>query len=268
MALDKDKIVMFAGKKFTLGEFLVHYGLDQDTEASVKIILEHLEKKGKLHYIEQKDKDAALFESVAKELELEAKIAEMEAEAERVEVYDSAKKKEGKLVYEEVEIDFPNKTIAIDFYKFAQEDLKVEAALYEEGDKYVLTMKNVSESDLAAIKRKKTIADAGKMIFNTTDKVANVAVGTAAFATERVLVPTTKATVKTALGLSKSLVKTGTVVGSNLVTSTTNTTRQMVTELANDEDVLKAKKELIDAKDAIVRMFRRKPKVSADFRIK
>jgi hypothetical protein len=268
MALDRTKILMFAGKKFTMEEFIKHYGMEGEPDATVEILINTLKKKGKLHYIEHKDKEQELFEKVGKEIDLQARIAEMEAEADAVEAYKTTKNKEGKLMYEEVEIDFPTKTYALEFFEYAQKKLRVEAELYEQGNLYVLVLKNVAESDLAAIKRKRNFAEAGKVVINATDKFAEAAVGTAAFATEKVIAPTTKAAIKTTLGLTKSLLKTSTTVGSNLVTSTANSSRQMVTELANDSDVLKAKKELIDAKDAIVRMFRRGPKAAPDFRIK
>lgn len=268
MTIDKEQVVFFAGKKMTLGEFVEHYQLQNENEKTIQIVVDRLVKKGKLRFIEQDDKSMKAFEQVSKELDLEARIAEMEAEADRAEEYAIQKKREGKLVYEEVEIDFPTKTLAIEFFEFSRDKLRLEAEVNQVDDKFVLTLYNVTEQDLGAIKRRKNFTQAGQVVFQATDKIANTAINATQFAAEKVVVPAAKATMKTTFGLAKSLIKTGAQVGSTLITSTSQSSRSMAKELSRDEDVLKAKKELIDAKDAVMRLFRRGGKSSPDIRIK
>lgn len=268
MALDKNRMVYFAGKIMSVQEFIESYGLTEESESTVEIIIEKLVKKGKLRYVETGTKEDDAFEKVAKELDLEARIAELEAEAERAESYALQKKREGKLMYEVVEIDFPSRQLALEFFDFCNAKLKLDVEVNQVGDKFVLTVYKVTEQDLSAIKRRKNFAQAGDVVFKTVDKVAESAVSATAFATEKVVVPTAKATLKTAIGLTKSLVKTGAQVGSTLISSTTKGTRQMAQELAQDEDVLRAKKDLIDAKDAVMRLFKRNGKSTPDIRIK
>lgn len=268
MAIDKEKVVFFAGKKMTIAEFLENYGLEKESDETIQIVIERLVKKGKLRILEQEEQSLKAFEQVHKELDLEARIAEMEAEADRAEAYALERKREGKLTYEEVEIDFPTKPLAIEFFEFCRNKLRLEAEVHQVDDKFVLTVYNITESELSAIKRRKNFVKAGEVVFKTTDKIADSAVSAASFAAEKVVVPAAKATLKTALGLTKSLAKTGAQVGSTLITSTTKSSRTMAKELATDEDVLKAKKDLIDAKDAVMRLFRRGGKSSPDIRIK
>lgn len=257
MSVNKNQVIFFAGKKMTIEEFIVLYGMENESEKSIEIVLNKLEKKGKLRFLNESESEDSAFQAVAKELDLEAKLAQIEEDADRTEAYKIQKAKEGKLVYEEVEIDFPTFNYAEEFREYAEKSLRLQAHIQEGDGVYVLVLKNVSESDLSAIKRRKGLAEAGKVFFRTTDKVAESALSATAFATEKVIVPTTKATIKTSLGLAKNLVKTSAQVGSSLITSTTQSARSMSAELAHDEDVLRAKKDLVDAKDAIMRLFKR-----------
>ena len=120
---------------------------------------------------------------------------------------------------------------------------------------------------MAAIKRHKLIDDAGKAINQGAEKVTNTVLDTAAFAADKVVLPATKASLKAALGLTKTVVKTSASAGSALISGTTKNVRSMSQELKYDEDVLRAKKDLVDAKDAVMRMFKRN-KFSSDIRIK
>lgn len=266
--INKERVLFFAGKKMTLGEFIQAYDLENESEGTIELVIAKLEKKNKLSFLEQKDGSNQAFEQAAKELDLEARIAEMEADAEEAEAYEIKKKREGKLTYEEVEIDFPNKSLGLDFFEYAEEKLKLDAKLEKRDGVFVLTLYNVTESDLGAIKRRKAVTKVGTSVLKTTDKVAGTAVETVNFATEKVVVPTAKAAIKASLGLGKSLVRTGAQVGSTLITSTSKQSKSMAKELSKDEDVLNAKKELIDAKDAIMRLFKGGGKSSPDVRIK
>ena len=268
MTIDKNQIIFFAGKKMTIEEFMIMYDIDGENEETVKIILDKLEKKGKLRYLTDDNQgDKTAFESVYKELELEAKIAQIEKNAEKEAKYKASKQREGRLVYEEIEVDLPTETRAAEMLRYVNDKLKLAARVEERDGIYTIIIANATESDVAAIKRHKLIDDAGKAINQGAEKVANTVLDTAAFAADKVVLPATKASLKAALGLTKTIVKTSTSASAALISGTTKNIRSMSQELKYDEDVLRAKKDLVDAKDAIMRMFKRS-KSSSDIRIK
>ncbi|MCY7866074.1 hypothetical protein P8918_13715 [Bacillus spizizenii] len=268
MSFQRDQLIIFAGKKTTVQDLLVSYDMQEESDQSIQIILEKLVKKGSLRVIQEEEPGMKEFKSVAKEIDLEARIAQMTADAEQAEAYKTMKRKEGRLSYEEVEIDFPTMSYANEFKQYATDKLRVQAEVRQGDGVYVLVLKDVSETDLSAIKHRKNFTEAGKLIYQSTDKLADSAIQATSFATEKVVVPTFKAVNKTTLGLAKSLVKTGAQIGSSMITSGSQNARSMSSELSKDEDVLRAKKELTDAKDAMMRLFRRGGKSSPGIRVK
>lgn len=267
MTIDTNQVMFFAGKKITIGEFIELYDMKDESEEAVSLILEKLEKKGKVKFLNIEEKSDEAFDAVAKELALEEKIARIEQDAEDSAVYAATKNKEGKLVYEEIEIDFPTKKQATEMLEYCETKLKLEGEITKPEDVYVVTLFDVSESDLGAIKRRGIVESAGSIIVGATNTVSAGVLDTASFATERIVVPTAKAGIKTVLGLTKTLVKTGAATSSAVISGTSKNARAMKTELAEDEDVLRAKKELVDAKDAIFRLLGKGSK-SGGIRIK
>lgn len=181
------------------------------------------------------------IEEENKELELETNIQEIEEDKIRARKNKLKKKREGRPIYKEVEIDFESKIEAKDFLNFIVSELFLDAHLEDRDNIQILVVKNATDKDLAAIKRRKSLSAAEKSIAETADKIAEGAIETAKFA-EKVVVPTTKATVKATLGIAKEMVKTTAQVGSSIISSTADSAKQMAEELKEDEDILKAKR--------------------------
>lgn len=178
-----------------------------------------------------------------KELELEA-IKKIEEDKIRIRKNRLKKKREGRPTFE-VEIDFVSKIEAESFLNFIVSELFLDAHLEDREDRdgiITLVVKNATDIDLAKIKRRKSLSAAEKSIAEAADKIAEGAIETVQFAAEKVVVPTTKATFKAALGITKGLVKTTAQVGSSLISSTADSAKQMVEELKEDEDILAIKK--------------------------
>ena len=264
--IDRTQMVFFAGKKMTMEDFLKSYDLQDETDNVAMIVVEKLIKKGKLRVIEPEQDANDAFVAVAKELDLEEKLAQMEADADKAANYAAMKSKEGKLCYEEIEIDFPTRVYAQDMLAYCKKKLRLEGSIQEREGLFIVVLNDVSESDMSAIKRHNLFNKAGKMMFETTDKVAASVINTVSFASEKVVLPVTKAGISATLGLAKTLVKTTASTGSAVISGTSKNVKTMTAELACDEDVLRAKKDLTDAKDAVMRLFKRGNK-SNDIRI-
>lgn len=181
------------------------------------------------------------IEEKNKESEIEANIKKIEEDKIRARKNKLKKKREGRTAYE-VEIDFISRIEAEDFLNFLTNELFLDAHLLENDDIITIIIKNVTDADLSKIKRRKSLSAAEKSISEAADKIAEGAIETVAFAAEKVVVPTTKATVKAALGITKGLVKTTAQVGASLISSTADSAKQMAEELKEDEDIIAIKK--------------------------
>lgn len=255
--LDRKQIIFFAGKKMLLEEFLIAYDLQDEADSVSLIVIEKLIKKGKLRFIENEQNADNAFKAVNKELELDAKIAQIEEDAVKYDEYQANKSKEGKLVYEEIEIDFPTFKNAQEMLSYCTNKLRLKGHVKESEDIYAVVLQDVSESNLSAIKRYDLFNKAGKLMLDSTNRVSTSALDTVAFAADKIVLPTAKAGISTTLGLARTIVKTGASAGSAVISGTTKNVRTMSKELSEDEDVLRAKKDLIDAKDAVMRLFKR-----------
>ncbi len=251
--LNLDQQVFFGGKKMSMQGFLDSCGMDP-TDNGVLTAVNKLVKKGKMRILEDKTNND--FESTYKELELDLAISDIEEDNFNTEKYNRAKKKEGQLIFDDlIELDFPSRQAVNDMMDYCNKRM-ISASAEQRDGLYVLTLENISESELAGIRRYQFLNKTGANIAKTADSVAKHTVNTVAFTAQNVVLPTARAGLTTALGVIKTVIKTGTQVGSNIITNTTSNTRTMTKELSTDHEVLKAKRDLIDAKDSIMRFFK------------
>jgi len=250
-----EDIVFFGGKKMKLQEFYEAYDLIEETEEARELIVEKLIKKDKLKFLDNTDKNSP-FLLVGKELELERKIQEIEEESDRIEDYRAMKKKEGKLVYEEIEIDFPAFSSAQELVEYCAQKLRLNSTIREEDGLFIVTIFDVSESDMSAIKRLDIINRSAEGLAIGVKRLSDNIIRNTKTVTDKVAVPIAKAGLNAGLSIGKQALKTGIQLGSNIISNTTANARQMKYELSRDGEVLKAKKVLIDAKDAVKRLLK------------
>lgn len=259
MTIDNNTQIFFDGKTMTIKEFATDYEVEDLSQDELYELLQRLEQKNQLRFLNDSTSRAdESFEIVEKQVNLEEQIEILEKEEKEAEMYRVKKRREGQLRFEEVEIDFPSQLFAEDFRKYAEEKLHVEASVDKVDDMYVLTLKDITERELGALRRRKLIAETESAIYRGTALTSKGIVDVTSFATEKIVTPTAKAVTSATLGVTKSVIKTTTQVGSSLVSSTAENIRNTKDELARDRDVLEAKSEIVKAKDAIVGFFKRK----------
>jgi hypothetical protein len=250
--LNLEQQVFFSGKKMSMQEFLDSCDMSAD-DNGILIVINKLIKKGKLRILDDpKEND---FQTAFEDLELDSAISDIEEDDYNTEKYRRAKKKEGQLIFELIEIDFPSRQSVQDMLEYCAKRMIVSSAEARDG-LYVLTLENISESELAGIRRYQFLNKTGANLTKTADGIAKHTVNTVAFTAQNVVLPATRAGLTAALGVVKTVLKTGTQVGSNIITNTTMNAKTMKKELSTDHEVLKAKRDLIDAKDSIMRFFK------------
>ena len=257
---------VFAGRKMTLGEFCEQYGLDNDDKQSAAIVINGFIKKGKLRLIESQEQQA--YASVAKDLALDEKLELLAQEETEENQSRHDQKRAGRLTYGEVEFDVAGRASVEELHQFVTQKLYLKADVVKDGAGYVLTVYGATDADLNAINRRRQIDKASKAIYRGTTKAADSVVGAIDFTAQKVAVPVAKAGVKTTFGLLKAVAKTVGAVGSTVISSGASAIRQTASELSNDTDVLRARRELIDVKDSAVRKFNSQNSFGNGVRIK
>ncbi len=257
----------FAGKKMTREEFVDKYNLQGDSFEAQQLIIEKLIKKGKIIIMDNTPPDEKMMKAPYKEFELEAKIAELECESEAYETYKHNLRKEGKLCYEEVEIDFGARTHAFEFLDYTQRKLKLEGRVIEKDGLFVVVLNNVSESDLTKIRTHQLANKAGEVMINGTKIASQTFINSFGYVMNVVGLPVAQATLSAGMAVAKQTLKSATQIGSTAINSAVDNSKQFANEIKNDQHILMAKKNLVDAKDALFRMMKKKSGTS-NIRIK
>lgn len=251
----EEKIYLFAGKRYTLGEFAEDFKEGNLEEASA--LLEILLKTGKARElpnfaggIEQQIINDALREvgvlDVAESLTAE-EIAEKKFRVD--------KKRENKLTYPEVAFEFATVSKAESF-EDTLTDMFINCSVQKntETKLWEVVVNDVTEGDLTKISNLyKTQRVVDGTLF-AVDDMANKTVNTVSYASEKVIVPTVQVAGKAGMSIFKTLAKTAVKTGSTLTSAVVHGVRDTVKEVKTDPDVIKAsadlKKTTLDVKNS------------------
>lgn len=250
--LTPDTPIKALGKIMTFGRFASIY-TDNDLESAVNMF-ELLVKKGNANIIDTRSKDEKFMEKLlAEEAVVAMGNAVEEFEHER-KVNSQKFKNEGRLTYPEIQIQYPDFLSASQAEQFYQKELLLEdTEVTKKGGICYLIVRDITDNQLnfinATYKRDRVVAGA----MNLTEKGVDNIVGAVDYTAKNVLSPAFKIGAKGAIGLIKSLTGVVARTGATVVTSTTKGAKETIEYLRDDEEVIKAGKDLINTKDSISR---------------
>lgn len=231
--------LFFRGQKYTREEFIKSFDMENDSEEFRDMIIEKLVRRGEIKFPEKTGRQNKVIESVINEIALEQQIASYS---------DNGQFTRGHL-YNKVEIDlYMSNEVGVICGML--EDAGIEHVLVKKDTCYLLTITDIAEADLAIIKNQLSKMRVDRNIKNGLAFVEGKTVGAIDFASSRVAAPVVKTSVKTAIGIGRVLAKTVTAVGASVISSTASGVRTVAKELVQDEDVLKAKKEMLGIKNS------------------
>lgn len=255
----QEKAFVFLGKKMNYAELAAAVGVEGQDASIQVIVIEKLVKKGSVRVITNATPAEKALMAVQQELATETAIESLSVIEMQEAKFARDRKTETKLKHEEVEIDVPTQRQAEILIEYIGNTLNLDAQaeLDPETGIYTIVVRDLTESELGAIKRKKKSMETGRQIIASTDKAATAAIKSIAFATDNIIAPATKGLIKTVIATAKSATKATTQIGASTVTNTADSGRQLVKELSTDRQVLQAKQDLVNAKDIIMGMFRK-----------
>jgi len=244
-------VVVYFGKQVILSELMAKYNL---SATAVDIML----SKGDLRIVEDLDKEVVNIKNVK---DVERKINNDMGtilEDENRYVLAATQSRNGKLVYPEVEIDYPASKDAEEAKEYCLRRGLVADTCRERidgGFTYVLTVCNISESELSALKNRRMASNAAHTIASVSGKVGDTLVGGADFAINSVAMPVGKIGIKAAVGVGTIAGKAIVTTGASLLTNTVKGVSNAARDLSHDRDIAEAKLELRAAGHAVKKFF-------------
>ena len=253
--MDMNTILIIKGKNTTMEEFKTRFGIETDAKAiqMAQILVKkgnavvHIEKSEEQDLLDKLEADA-LLASIVNQLDTEEYSAEQ------------AKREQAKADTDLVSIKLAFTSSA----EAAQAETWINSLGIEDTE---ITMK---KGAISLIVRDITPQEYTKIAtryqldkaLDTTVKVASKAlVGTTNainYTATKVVAPTAKIAGEATMNLGKGLVHATAKVGAGLVNSGSKAIADTKVALATDTEMIRAKKELVDAKDSAISFFKRK----------
>ena len=253
--MDMNTILIIKGKKTTMQEFQARFGIESEEKAiqMAQILVKkgnaivHIEKSEEQELLSKLEQDA-LLTSIVNQLDAEEYSAEQ------------AKREEIKSEVDLVSIRLAFKTSADASQAEAWiNDLGIEdTEITMKKGAISLIVRDITPQEYTKIATRYQMDKA----LDTTVQVASKAlVGTTNainYTATKVIAPTAKIAGEAGMNLGKGLVHASMKVGAGLVNSGSKAIADTKVALATDTEMIRAKKELVDAKDSAISFFKRK----------
>ena len=253
--LTQDSKIIVNGKTCTIPEFMEKFGLDDMDEAL--LIVEKLVQTGKARIPENISKDTEMLKDAKEKVEFDNIVNAIEAEEEANKKYLREQSIKDKDVMD----------ISLD-YATTLEATKAEAEINAMGIEdteitlkkgaILLVIRNISQEEYVKIAKSYQRNKAISNVVNVTDKAFTSATDAINYGAENVVAPMAKIAGKAGMNIGKGLVHAGLQVGAGLVNNGAKAINETKIELATDKELLKAKKQLANAKDTILGFARKK----------
>lgn len=253
--LTMESVLIIKGKKYTMESFMTKFAIT-DEEKAIKYATT-LVKKGMAIVYSDKSEEEELLSKLDDHEEFMALMDKLDQEE-----YESVKAKR-----EEAKEESDLVSIALVFNTSAeacQSEQWINSIGIEDTEISMkkgaikLIVKNITPQEYTKIAARYQLEKgintavnvAGKTLVGATDAVNYVAT--------KVVAPTAKIAGEAGMNLGKGLVHTGIKVGAGLVNATSKAVVDTKVAMATDTELLKAKREIIEAKDTAVSFFRKR----------
>lgn len=253
--MNKDTILLINGKKVDIPTFMVNYGVDNQDRAIE--LAELLVKKGRATVYTPSSKEDDLIKKLERDEQFENIVKGIEEEEH---AYERAKRdsKAEDVDLTNIRLHFRNTPEACNA-EYWINGLGIEdTAITIKHGKVSLEVRNITPQEYTKIARRyqadkaigTTVDFANKTLTSTTDAIN--------YGLTHVVAPTAKIAGEVGMSIGKGVLHTGMKVGAGLINSGSKAITETKVAMATDVEMIKAKKELVDAKDSALSFFRRK----------
>lgn len=246
----------FCGDIYTVEKFAKEFA--ESNEETALIVIEKLIKQGRANWVDTsqtKKQDKALLKTLVQE-----------AIQEQAEVYDNydrqalefkhQQQRANRLTYKGIELDFAHLGKAQEFELWIVQELNLETEVAMKNGHAVLRVFNLTDKDMNAINLRYKADKGIQTVVGSVDTVAKNATKAVDYTATKVLAPTVQVGARAGVSILKTLAVTGAKTTGTLISALTNGTKQCVQEVRTDADVVRATRDILDAKDSTMRMIR------------
>lgn len=267
MTLMPNAKVFFCGAEMTVEEMALSLGFETSTDQQFEVVFDRMSARGMVQEVKDMSLEAVALRKVEGDVALVNKIQDQDDETLGISQRKAALAREGQIVYPKVEIDFLNRKSINDAAEYCEKHGLDSRIGHVEAGKYTLIIENISQGELNSLSRLRTLANVAVTVNGAIDTATKAVIGSVDYTATNVVAPVGKAAIKTGLGLGRVVAKTAATAGASIVAGTAAAMKQTRQELAEDPEMLRARKALLDAKNGIMGFLRGKSGVNSGIRI-
>lgn len=252
--LTQESKIVYQNKTYTVEEFMTVCGASS-IEETISVI-EILMKKGKAQLPKNNTPQDEIAKIVEKE-EIHNIVQAIETEEYS---YQQAKREEALSNVDliSIELDFRTTTEAMNAEEWIN-SLGIETTEIKIVKRsIVLHVSNITPQEFTKIARKYNTDKVLRNGVELTGKALDSLTGAVNYTATNIVAPTAKLATKAGMDIGKAVVHTGVKVGAGVVNAGMQTAKELAKSMATDTEMLKAKSELKNASDTVMRMFKSK----------
>ena len=251
--LSAESVVQVKGNAYTVQQFANKYS-DGNLEQAISLI-EVLIKKGSAKTVEPGvAKENKAINNALTEETISALAVFIEQEEENAKDSKAEKKREGRLTYPEVEIEYPSHMEAIQAEERYIAELRLKnTEVKSKNGRHLLVVYDITDAEMNYINRTYTVDKVVQSSIGVVNTGVEKLTGAVDYTAKNVLTPITKVGAKGVGALFKTVTSTVARTGATVITATKEGVTKTAKELREDTEVIKASRDLIDTKDAIKR---------------
>lgn len=251
--INQDTRVKFNGKIHTIEQFRDMYQPNATIEEALQATALLLQK-GKMVIADERTKVEKVFSKALSEEEWKAAAEQHMVFEEQHLDYKAEQKREGRSIYEEIEVPFSNLLKAQEFQANIVQRLRIkETEIKLRPGEVILIFFNVTDSELNYIKRLHSADRYVDTAVSTVGKGAKLATDLTHFTATKVISPVVQVAARSSVSILRTLLTTGAKTAGSFITAASQGIKEAAFEIRHDPDVLKAGRELIQTKDSITR---------------
>ena len=250
-----ETVLKIKGKKYTMQEFMNKYGILSELKAIS--VAQAMVKQGKISIVKHATEEEQEIENVLNH-ETITSIADMidaEEEASRFATREAIKE-ESDLV--SIKLSF-NTSIEATSAQAWVESLGIhDSEISIKSGQISLIVRDITPNEYSKIARKYQTEKAVKKTVDIASKAVNGTTNAVNYGLTHVVAPTAKIAGEAGMNLGKGVIQTGAKVGAGLVNAGSKAITDTKVALATDPEMIKAGRELIEAKNTLMRFVRGK----------
>ena len=254
--INENTILLIKGKKVDVPTFMVTYGVSSTARALE--LMATMVKKNKATIYTNATAEDEVVNALDKEIELTNAVLAVEEEERAYAQSKREAKKEG-VDLTSIRLSFKTSAEAVNAELWINEKLGIEdTEVRIIKGKVCLDIKDITPQEYTKIANRYQMDKAIGATVDFTSKALNNTTDAINYGLTNVLAPTAKIAGEAGMNIGKGLVHTSVKVGASLVNAGAKAVEDTAIALSTDTELLKAKKQLVDAKDSALGFFKRK----------